>query len=285
MGNGGRLLSHAPLARATCREIRHQHRIFWRNPTSVIFTVLLPVLTLPLLQAINEGALVRTLEGARLVGLDPPFPVTPGQPLGFVRFAQYLFPVAAAYGVAVASFGHLASRVAIARDRGILKRIAGTPLPASVYLAGLVGASVTISLLLVAGAVALGVIAYDVELVPRLLPAAVLTVAVGTSCFCALGLAVASLIPNAAAAPAVSYAILVPLGFLSSVFFPPQIAPQWMRDLGSLLPLQPFASALFASFSPGTPSPGIQMGDLAAVIAWGLAGAAVATRFGSAPED
>lgn len=264
------------------REIRHQHRVFWRNPVSIAFTIALPLVTLPLLEAINRGAFVETPAARFVLAQAPPggWERSAGWVLMglHVPFAQYLAPVSAAYAVAIACIANLATRTAVTRDLGILKRVRGTPLPAGLYVAGQVGASVSLAALMVAGAIGIGVVAWDVELVPRLLPAAVLVLLVGVASFCALGLALGSLLPNASAAPAVSYTMLLPLGLLSAVFFPPQIAPGWMRDLGGILPLQPFGQALFATFSPDTAAPGILWAELAKVVAWGALGAAVAAR-------
>lgn len=270
------------LFRAVAREIRHQHRVFWRNPVAICFTLALPVLTLPLLQAINQGAFVDTPAASGFI------------PDGFTRgdvevasqyvtglrvpFAQYLAPMSAAYAVAIACMAHLANRTAIARDLGILKRVRGTPLPASVYVAGLVGASITLAVLMAVAAVGVGVVAWDVQVIGRLLPGASVALLVGVVTFCALGLGLGTLVPNSTAAPAITYSLLVPLGMLSSVFFPPEIAPDWMHDLGSALPLQPFGQALFAGFSPDTASPGILWGELAKVAAWGAVGVVVTIR-------
>src|SRR5262249_7985365 len=67
-------------------------------------------------------------------------------------------------------------------------------------------------------------------------------------------------------------AILFPVAFVSNVFFTPDLAPSWMRTLGSWLPLAPFARAMATAFNRDVGAPGIRAGGLARVVAWGLAG-------------
>jgi hypothetical protein len=98
------------------------------------------------------------------------------------------------------------------------------------------------------------------------------TAVIGAATACALGVAVTRVLPTAEAAPGIVLAILFPVAFVSNVFFTPDLAPDWMRTLGSWLPLAPFARALAAAFNRDVGAPGIRTGDLARVVAWGLVG-------------
>ncbi len=98
----------------------------------------------------------------------------------------------------------------------------------------------------------------------------------GSAAFCCLGFAVSSLIPNEDAAPAVINAIVLPLYFISGVFFPTDDAPAWLNNLASVFPIKHLAEALLNAFEPSTTGAGIEWVDLAVVAAWGLAGLVVA---------
>ena len=106
----------------------------------------------------------------------------------------------------------------------------------------------------------------------------VVTFIVGVASFAALGLAVASLVPNADSAPAVANATILPLAFISDVFVAADDRPQWVDTLGDVFPLKPFVNAFQDTLNPLVDAPGFSPGKLAVVAAWGLAGALVATR-------
>ena len=86
--------------------------------------------------------------------------------------------------------------IAISRDGGLLKRLRGTPLPPAALIAGYVIHSVFVAMILVAVVLIAGVLAFGVDAPTTRFPAFLLTLAVGAATFCALGVAVAMLIPT-----------------------------------------------------------------------------------------
>jgi hypothetical protein len=85
--------------------------------------------------------------------------------------------------------------------------------------------------------------------------------------------AVASLISNAGAAPAVAQFVLFPLLFLSGTYMP--IHSQLLIRITGWLPVRPFNEALTGPLARHT---GADWRHLAVLAAWGAAGAAVAVR-------
>ncbi len=161
---------------------------------------------------------------------------------GGIRFAQFLTPGLLAFAVISTCYTGLAVGVAMSRDLGILKRVRGTPLPAGLYVAG------------------------------RILSA------VWAACFCALGLAVAALIPNGEAAPVVANFTFLPVAFVSDLFFPTDNAPAWVAAVGDMFPVKHFARALEDTFNPFVSGSGFRWGHLAVIAVWGAAAVAVAVR-------
>jgi ABC-2 type transport system permease protein len=168
--------------------------------------------------------------------------------------------------------------VPIRRADGILKRWRSTPLPTWTYLTGWIGAAVAVALGGVAGMLALGVVFYDLDVDVAKLPAMVVTFLIGVAAFAALGLAVASLVPSADTAPAVANATILPLAFVSDVFVAADEPPRWLDVLGDVFPLKPFVNAFQDTLNPLVDAPAFDVGRLAVVAAWGVAGALVATR-------
>lgn len=157
----------------------------------------------------------------------------------------------------------------------MLKRLRATPLPTWAFIAGKVLTAVMVEALLVVVLVGLGRIVYGVPVPGATLPGAMLALAVGTFTFCALGFALAALIPSEAAAPPIANALVLPLYFVSGVFIPSELLPDGLQLVGDLFPIAHLFEALVTAFV-GDDAPGIAVGHLAVVLAWGLGGLAVA---------
>ena len=97
------------------------------------------------------------------------------------RSSQFYTGGLAAFTAVSATFTNLANIVPIRRDEGVLKRWRGTPLPPWAYLGGLIGSAIVLA---AAGAVvmlALGVVAYDLEIEAGQVPAMIVTFLVGVT--------------------------------------------------------------------------------------------------------
>ena len=104
-------------------------------------------------------------------------------------------------------------------------------------------------------------------------PAIALALVLGAASFCALGVAVASLIRNSEAAPAVVQLVLFPVLFISGTYMP--IHSAMLNRISSALPVRPFNQALLGPVAQHT---GFDWNNLAVLAAWGAAGALIATR-------
>jgi ABC-2 type transport system permease protein len=113
---------------------------------------------------------------------------------------------------------------------------------------------------------------------------------VGGLSFCALGLAVTAIIPNADASPAIVNATILPLNFLSGIFFPVgSDAPAWMSTISTIFPVKHFIDAMLGGFLGNTTLKGpggieirpfpFRWVDVVIVAAWGIGGLILAARF------
>ena len=260
--------------RTTRAESGFQMRMLARDPVAVLGAASTPLINLPLLYSINRHTRVLV---ADVLGTRGAAVVDGGT--GGVSFGAYLTPALAAFAVAGACMFGLVVRTVTAREEGVLKRVRSTPMSPGAWLAGNVATSVVLALVVVAATFTLGVALYGAAVVPRLLPAALLTVVAGVACFCSLGLALATVIPSRDAAVAAASSVLITLGFTSATFFSPAISPAWMRTTASYLPLEPFTTALFSATNPATPGLGFRGPELARLAVWTVVTAAVALRY------
>jgi ABC-2 type transport system permease protein len=239
------------------RQVRYENRAFWRNPAAAFFTFAFPLIFMVIFNVIFGGR-----------GDAPP-----GQ-----RAADFFTPAIIAFSVITATYTNLAMMVTVARDQGVLKRIRGTPLPPWAYLAGRIGHSCLLALLLTVLVAAFGAVFYAVEVPWGRLPLLVLTLVVGAGAFCALGLALTGFIPNADASPAIVNATVLPLLFISNVFIRMEEAPTWLDTVSHIFPVRHFADGMAAIYSPVMAGSPFRWESLGVVVLWGIGGMLVALR-------
>ena len=233
-------------------QVRYEQLSFWRNPQNAFFTFFFPVVIIAIF-----GALFRGAGGSSyFYGLTA---------------LQYYVPTIAALSVLGSCYSQLAIVLAMRRQNGILKRVRATPLPAWAYFLGLLAHCVMVSAVDVALITGLGHL-FGVPL-PTHWAAIAVTLVLGAASFCALGVAVASLIRNSEAAPAVVQLVLFPLVFISGTYMP--IHSAVLNSISGALPVRPFNQALLGPFAQHT---GFDGKNLAVLAAWGAAGALIAIR-------
>jgi ABC-2 type transport system permease protein len=242
------------------RQLRYENLAFWRNPPQAFFTFVFPLMFLVIFNLAfgNERVGVGTEK---------------------TRYSTVLIPAIIALSAISSCFTNVAMSAVAARDGGLLKRVRGTPLPASAFLAGKVIHSTLIAVLLVAIVVAAGALFYGVDVPTSTVPAFLVTLLVGFATFTALGLAMTTLIPNEDAAPAIINAVILPLLFISDIFIRFADPPVWLDVVRNVFPVFHFNKALETAFLPFTQGAGFEWGHLAVVALWGLAGGVVAARF------
>jgi ABC-2 type transport system permease protein len=178
-----------------------------------------------------------------------------------------------------ATLVNLAINLTRTRDAGELKRLRGTPVPTWVVFAGRIGNSIVLSIFMLALVSTIGAIFYGVDVPWDHLPAILITLVAGAACFCALGIALTSIIPSAEAAPPITNFCVLPLYFLSGVFIPQSEIPDGVLTFAGLFPIRHFFLAFFSSYNPALSGSGLEWGHLAVVAGWGLAGLLLAIRF------
>jgi ABC-2 type transport system permease protein len=239
----------------TLHQFRYDQKVFWRNPASVFFTVMLPLIFLFIFATIfgNDDIEERG-----------------------VKTTTYYVPAIVSLAVISATLQSLAINLTEDRERGLLKRVRGTPLPTPVFVAGRVGNSLVVSILMVVLVAVIGRLVYDVSLPEETIPAVLVTLAVGAFAFCCLGFALTAAIPSEDAAPAISNATVLPLYFISGIFIPDSEIPDGVLKVADFFPIRHFFEAFFTAWDPNTVGAGFEWGDLAIVAGWGVAGLLVA---------
>lgn len=231
-----------------------------RNPRVTFFTFAFPLMFLLIFGGLNGDAQV------------------PGAAGGDVAFAQFYTPGIGIFGLTLACYSSVIFGLATARDEGLLKRVRGTPLPMPIYLGAWLIAAALVGVLSVLLMFVVAVPLFGVEVYPENLPAAAVTLALSAACLAALGLAVATLVRNADQAGPVTQLTLLPLSFISGIFWPSEGMPDAVVAVAQVFPLYHIADAFGACFAPQTTNGGWEPLHLAVIAAWAVAGLLVASR-------
>jgi ABC-2 type transport system permease protein len=242
--------------RLAARQALLEQRSFWRSAEYALFTFAFPLMILLLIGAANAGSYL------------------PGT---HVKNTTVFVPSILAFGVIVAAYVNLGSKVAVLRHDGVLKRIKTTPLPSAAYLGGLLASTVATVILITACTGLIGWLAFGAGPRPGGLPALTAGLILGIVCFATLGLAISSVITSAESAGPVAYASFLPIAIISGVFDPTFSGlPQWLSRLVTAFPVKALAQLMQGAYT-ARPFPAWALANLAL---WTALGAAfVAWRF------
>ena len=233
----------------TWKQYRLERRMFWRNPSAAFFNFVLPLLFL-----IGGGAILH----------------------GNQHDLNKLVPAIAGMSVMSTTFTALAYNIVFLRERGVLKRIRGTPLPTSSYFGGVAANAVTNTALQIAIVVLAGRIFFGIGW-PRDWGELIVFVVVGVVCLAALGVAFAHVIPNFESTAAYVNAVFLPVVFISFYVFDTKSAPALLRKIADALPLKPLIEGLYGAMVTGS-SLSSNLGALAVMGGWGVVGLGFAVR-------
>ena len=231
------------------RQYRLERRMFWRNPSAAFFNFLLPLLFLA-----GGGAILA----------------------GNQHQLNRLIPAIAAMSVMATTFTALAYNIVFLRERGVLKRIRGTPLPTVSYFGGVAANAVTNAALQIGIVVVAGKLIFGIGW-PRDWPELIVFVLVGVVSLAALGVAFAHAIPNFESTAAYVNAVFLPVVFISFYVFDSASAPGFLRQIAEALPLKPLIDGLYAAIVTGSPL-GDHLDALAVIALWGVFGIFFAVR-------
>jgi ABC-2 type transport system permease protein len=194
---------------------RTEWRLFLREPVLVFWGVAFPAVLLTIMGLASSG---------------------PDRDLGGFSLVQTYTPIVLLLALAVLGIQGLPAALATYRERGVLRRLATTPVGPARVLRAQVGvfAGVAVAgtvLLLVVAAVAFGVH------LPRQPLAFVLTVALTVAAVFALGLTLGSVAPGARVASGLGALLFFPLMFFAGLWIPRATMGDTLRHVSDFTPL------------------------------------------------
>ncbi len=239
------------------RQVGYDLLVFRRNSASLFFTIAMPLMFLIIfISLFGNGELEN---GASVATLYVP---------GILAMA-----------IISSTMMNLAFIITSRRERGMLKRLRGTPLPPWVFVLaeGLTGAVVASFMTVVI--VAVGRILFGVSLNLTGVPTLLISVVLGAVVFSILGLAFTTVISSEEAAPAITNGVMLPLFFISDVYIQGDSVPGWVQSIANLFPVRHLAHALQDSFNPFVTETSWPWTHWLVLVLWGAFGTLVTVRF------
>jgi len=237
-------------------QLRGEQRLFWRSHELAFFTFLFPVLIFVLLGSVYGDDRIKSEHN--------------------VKSSAYLLAGILGYGAAATAFAGLSIVLVIRREGGILKRLRATPLPAPVYVLGVLGSTVIVYAIESAALIVLGRAMFGVAFPDQWL-SLVLALLLGTLAFAALGIALTGFIRSGDGSSAVVNAIYLPMAFLSGSFWSPHAYPRFLEVIADILPLTYFIR-LMRDVALRDETIWSDWREALVVAAWGLGGLVIAAR-------
>lgn len=201
-----------------------------REPTVLVFALAFPLILLYLL--LNA------------------FGTQPGVEFGNLNSADYYVPAYAAGTIAAAGLIALPVHLAAYRERGVLRRLRASGITAWSVL---VAQTLVTGLIVTVGAIVmvlLGDASYELS-APGSWTMVVLGFALTTLTFCAVGVALASVLPTARAAQAIGLLLFFGMFFISGGGPPEPLLPDGVTLVADALPLSYAVKVLQSGWSDG----------------------------------
>jgi ABC-2 type transport system permease protein len=202
---------------------------FFRGRESMIFSFAFPIMLLVIFASIFN------------------FEIAPG-----VKFTQYFVAGMIASAQLTNGFQTLAIQIPLERDRGVLKRLAGSAMPRASYFIGKVMMVYTVGLISTALVLLIGSIFFGLHLPSTpgkwftLVWVTLLGIAACTLC----GIAYSSVPREGKRAAAVVTPVALVLQFISGVFFVFTDLPKWMQQVAAIFPLKWMTQGVRSVFLP-----------------------------------
>lgn len=222
--------------RALFKLTQSEVRLFLREPVGAFFTLAFPGLCLLVL------------------GTAIPYFTQPLPELGGRRPIDIYVPVVLAMAIATVATVTLLASLSAARQKGVLRRLATTPVsPTKLVTAQLI---VNVGALVVGSVLAFvtATIAYGVE-PPRNVAGVGIAFLLGSACMCSVSILIASLTPSAGASSGIGSLVYFPMMFFAGVWTPGPSMPETARRIADFVPLGAASQSMQDSWAGAWPSP------------------------------
>lgn len=160
-----------------------------------------------------------------------------------IEYIDFLIPGILAMSIMNSGMIGLASAFVTYREKGILRRIRATPFPLSSFITARILSQLVVSVAQATIIVVVGILVVGLTVHGNLLNVLVMVI-IGSLAFLSLGFVISAFARNQETADSLANGISFPMLFLSGVFFPIDVAPDWLQPIMRIMPLRYFVDAL-----------------------------------------
>ena len=194
-----------------------------------------------------------------------------------LTFVDFLIPGIVAMSIMQMGVIGVAASIVSWREKGILRRLLATPVKPFTIIFSQVLTRLIISVLQTTIIVTLGVVFFDLQLIGS--PLLVLLLAfLGGIIFLSVGFTISGFGKTHNTVMALSNIIMMPMMFLSGVFFSRDVLPDWLKTITEYLPLTYLADAIRAVMIDGSGLLDVG-GEIIGLLVWMVIAFALATKF------
>jgi len=230
-------------------------RLFFREPISLIFAVVIPPVLLIVL------------------GLVPGFR-EPDADLGGLRVIDIYTPLVVAMTITTLALTSLPLLLATYREKGVLRRMRTTPIRPTAMIVAQLLMSTMIALAVMLIVLAIARLGFDVSLPQNLLSYLAAFLLAALAMF-AVGLLVASLAPGGASASAIGLVLFFPMLFFAGLWIPRSSMNDVLLTISDLTPLGAAVQSLQDAALGDWP----QLLHVAVMLGWAIVAGGLAARF------
>jgi ABC-2 type transport system permease protein len=169
-----------------------------------------------------------------------------------LRYVDFLVPGIVAMMIMSNNMNGVAGQISAWRERGILRRMQGTRLKASTFIAAQITARLMLNGTQALLVVLIADLIFDINVAGSWL-AMIFFIILGTLAFMALGFIIAGMAKNPESAGPIAGFVTFPMLFLGGVFFPINNMPDLIQPIVKVLPIAHLSSALRETMNLGTP--------------------------------
>jgi ABC-2 type transport system permease protein len=193
-----------------------------------------------------------------------------------LRYIDFLVPGIVAMMIMSNNMNGVAGQISSWRERGILRRMQGTTLKASTFIAAQITARFMLNGLQALIVLGIGWLIFGVEVKGSWLTL-ITFVTLGTLAFMAIGFIIAGIAKNPESAGPIAGFLSFPMLFLGGVFFPIKDMPDFIQPVVQILPIAHLSHALRETMNVGASF--MDLGIEAAVLGGWLIGAFIVASY------
>ncbi|MEP7198963.1 MAG: ABC transporter permease [Chloroflexota bacterium] len=193
------------------------------------------------------------------------------------RFIDFFVPGMLALALMQLGLFGTAQPIVQLREQGVLRRLGATPLPRLTILASQIAMRLTIAFAQTAAIVLISRVVFNVPMLGNWL-VLIGFVALGGLMFVSLGYVIAAFSKNQESAAGISSLLNFPMMFLSGLFFPIEVMPDFLKPVVQIVPLTYLADALRQEMVAANAIHPLML-DAGVLVVWLVGSAVVAVKF------